>query len=52
MVFFLPLAARVLITNARDAATFVAHRNHCVRISAVCSNVVARGRAVTRATRS
>src|SRR5438552_9046007 len=52
MVFFLPLETRLLITDTRDPTGLVAHRNHCVRISAVWSNVVALGCAVARATRS
>lgn len=49
---FLPPETRVLITDTRAATGLVAHRNHCVRISAVWSNVVALGCAVARATRS
>ena len=47
---FLPLEIRVSITDTRDATGLVAHRNHCIRISAVWSNVVALGCAVARAT--
>lgn len=49
---FLPPKPRVLITDTRAATGLVAHRNHCVRISAVWSNVVALGCAVAGATRS
>src|SRR5262245_12958739 len=38
---FLLLETRVSITDTRDATGVVAHRNHCVRIFAVCSDLVA-----------